>query len=284
MIITGENMDKGEQIREQLRQQIYEKDKRMRQKEEQMLENVMSFEECFEKDFLKVCKAKKFGKKSLQDFFMEQGSIKDYPQKVVLKNNIDKSNLQTIVFDIVKKQDAGLFEEIKQYKDSTEIKFSCCGIFCYDFVCTYFVNYIVQQHGYSYRSKYDVSKHSRVDVRCDSAKFEQKNAVINFSKNKVAKNLKFINIADTESEFPQNIKISNTDMSKIYNFVKKQIIKNIEQDKKIKFAFKNHTLVGADVESFDLTYVLLPCYQIRVKKPGFDIKFKINANSKKLVK
>lgn len=278
-------MDKGEQIREKLRLEIYAKDKRMREKEEQMLENVMSFEECFEKDFLKVCSKKKFGKKSLQDFFMEQGTIKDYPQKVILKNNIDKSNLQKTLFDIVKKQDAELFEEIKQYKDSTEIKFSCCGIFCYDFVCTYTVNYIVQQHGY-YRSmsKYDVSKHSRVDARSAFAKFEQKNAVINFSKNKVAKNLVCINIADAENELLQNIKMPNTDMNKIYNLLKKQIIKNIEQDKKIKFAFKNHTLVGADVESFDLTYVLIPCYQIRVKKPGFDVKFEINANSKKLVK
>lgn len=277
-------MDKGEQIREKLRLEIYAKDKRMREKEEQMLENVMSFEECFEKDFLKVCSKKKFGKKSLQDFFMEQGTIKDYPQKVVLKNNIDKSNLQKTLFDIVKKQDAELFEEIKQYKDSTEIKFSCCGIFCYDFVCTYTVNYIVQQHGYRYRSKYDVSKHSRVDVRSDFAKLEQKNAVINFSKNKVAKNLVCINISDAENELLQNIKMPNTDMNKIYNLLKKQIIKNIEQDKKIKFAFKNHTLVGADVESFDLTCVLIPCFQIRVKKPGFDVKFEINANSKKLVK
>ena len=278
-------MDKGEQIREKLRLEIYAKDKRMREKEEQMLENVMSFEECFEKDFLKVCSKKKFGKKSLQDFFMEQGTIKDYPQKVVLKNNIDKSNLQKTLFDIVKKQDAELFEEIKQYKDSTEIKLCYCTALCYDIVCSYLVNYIVQQHGY-YRSmsKYDVSKHSRVDVRSAFAKFEQKNAVINFSKNKVAKNLVCINIADAENELLQNIKMSNADMNKIYNLLKKQIIKNIEQDKKIKFAFKNHTLVGADVESFDLTCVLIPCFQIRVKKPGFDVKFEINANSKKLVK
>ena len=46
-------------------------------------------EENFEKEFLQICAKKKFGKKSLQDFFMEQGGVNDFPQKVVLKNNIE---------------------------------------------------------------------------------------------------------------------------------------------------------------------------------------------------
>ena len=275
---------KGEQIREKLRLEIYAKDNRIRQKEQQILDNIMSFEENFEKEFLQICAKKKFGKKSLQDFFMEQGGVNDFPQKVILKNNIEQANLKTTVLNIVKKCDANLFEQIEKHNDNMQIKLSYCGVLCYDFVCTYIVNYVVQKNGYEYRSKYDISKHSRVDGRTEFATFEQKNAVMNFSKNQVARNIKVLNLADAENCVIQIPKLKNTEMNKIYGCVKKQIIKNIEQDKKSKFAFKNHTLVGVDVEAFDCTYVLLPYYNIRVKKPGLDIKFEVNANSKMLVK
>ena len=275
-------MDQCEQLREKLRLEIYAKDNRIRQKEEKLIDSVMSFEEIFEKQILKVCSRKKHGKKSLQDWFMEQGTINNFSQKVVLKNNILQQDIKTQVQNIVKSQDENLYKEVVEYADNLQIKLVYANLLCYDFVGEYVVNYITPRHGGI--SKYDISKHSRVNVKTDVVKFEQSNRVLNFANNGMIKKLDYINIAEADDVDFANLKMSKCDMNKIYRRVKKQIIKDIESDKKAKLGLKKYTLVGANIFKFDCTHVLLPCYEIRVKKPGFDINFAINANSKNILK
>ena len=79
------------------------------------------------------------------------------------------------------------------------------------------------------------------------------------------------------------IKPTKQKVSKLYLKLKKQAISCIEKKIKTMCTGTNYCLRAVDFDTVSIKRILIPFYVVHCKKPGFDVKYIINANSKKCI-
>ena len=267
--------DKYEQIREQLRKSAVEYDKRIEQKEEQMLKNVMSLAEHFDKSFLNRAKKIKYGKHTLHSIFKNNSTLNNIPIYGELQNNISSTNTKDDLFKIIQNHNANDYKDIVEFKSTTTSTLTYHNVFMFEFSCRCFVNIT--------RAKFVRYSFSPRHLFIDNTYLDTQNFInLEFPSKRLPQS--HIDLIDQTQIIPTSIKKTcNKNFSQLYSKIKRMVLKQLETAVKNKFKGLNYCFRCLEFDKISLKRILIPFYTIHCKKPGFDIRYTINANNKEIV-
>lgn len=268
--------DKYEEEREQLRKQAEAHERKTEQKREKMLQNVMSFSESFDKSFFKYSKKIKYNNISFYSLLEDDESLDKIPTTSELKNNFNESRLKDEIVEVIKNENRQDYLAIKKNINTTTITKQYQSVFVFEFscVCT-IVTTLARFVRHNYYDGCVSSKTNIVDV-CGKG-------IVDIPKGKLnLKNICSSNFNDFV-EINMAIKPTKQKVSKLYLKLKKQAISCIEKKIKTMCTGTNYCLRAVDFDMVSIKRILIPFYVVHCKKPGFDVKYIINANSKKCI-
>ncbi len=270
----------GEEIREKLRKQIEERAKRIDAREQELLEEVESLDECFEREFLSALNKIKYKDgKTLKDYMCEEETdISDFPVDFIAKDFIN-DNMDEILQSI-KAKSVEDFETMDWYRDTVVFTKKYYDIFVYNYNIDAHIN--LTHVGFA-RNPYGKN------LNTSSSKivnFEKQSVVAKYPKNKITKSFNFKmmeqNLEDSIFEVERDI--NTKQFENIYKTLEKEIFKDMNKKIKAKFVGLNYALRGVDIFKFNLKHILIPVYTVRCYKPGFDVEYLVFGTTKKAVK
>ncbi len=234
---------------------------------------VLSFSEYFDHSFVKMSKRIKYDGVTLYKFVDDEVKLNLFPIDRVIKNNISGTE---DVLSLIKEHSLEDYETIKKYIDSTSVTLEYKELYKFSYRAILIVNCIELPYRSKYRGFYVNTTSKGMEVVDDEMLVYPK-------KGFKSTMLKGINLDEVE-----NTCVTSSETKKnivdLYREIRKQTIKTIER--KIKASSINDSYVIRAIRFSDIKLIkcMLPVYYIHCKKPGFDIKYTINANTRKVFK
>lgn len=235
---------------------------------------VISFSEYFDRSFVRMSKRVKYDSKSLYKFIDEEVKLNLFPIDRVLKNNIS-SNEE--IFDLIKESSLENYDDIKKYQDNTTVTLKYEEVYKFSYKAVITINCVYLPMKSRARGFYVHSASKGVEVEDEEIIIYPKKSGF---KATMLKGVKFDEI--------ENVRACSNETKKtvidMYRALRKQTIKTIE--KRVKASSLNNSYVIRAIRFSDISLIkcMIPVYYIHCKKPGFDIKYIVNANSKKVYK
>lgn len=268
--------DKYELIREQLRKEAENNARRLEQREEELLDNVMSFSEHFDDSFYKLAKKIKYNGRSLYSLLIEDVSLNNFPIHGELKSNFDKDNLKNQILEVIKSANKDDYSQLIKYNDAIKITQSYQNAYLFAYSCRCVVTTAISHYVKS--RFYDGCVSSNINlVDLDHQE------IIDLPKGKLnLENIKKSNFTELVKSTYKTHPTQRT-ITQLYSKLKRQATKYMEQTIKTIHHETNYCLRAVDFTKICIKRILVPVYVLHCKKPGFDIKYTINANSKSCI-
>ena len=262
----------NEDLELKLIKEIEDRQKRIEEREEELLENVQSFDECFEENFFKEAKSVEVGDKRLYRYIVDEILLNNYPVAGVLENKVNVNNVLEDVLSIVKSADSKKYATLSKYKNNISVKFKYQSVFLLNVKCEGYVSRIVAKY---------LGKHSgfRAIPYSDTISKEV-SLILDMPKGKLdMENLSkcnYTNLLNTDILPPKTTKTAYD----LYKRIKKEITKLMKVQLKASHGGTNYCLRDIEFENMSLKQVLVPTYLIRCADPGIDTKCVINASNR----
>lgn len=234
---------------------------------------VLSFSEYFDRSFVRMSKRIKYDNKSLYKYIDEEVKLNLFPIDRVLKNNI-KGNEE--IFELIKNHSLEDYNDIKKYEDCTKVALEYKDVYKFTYRAALTINCVYLPMKSRARGFYVHSTSKGVEVEDEEVIIYPKSRL----KASMLKGVKFNEV--------ENVRACSNETKKtvidMYRALRKQTIKTIE--KRVKASSLNNSYVIRAIRFSDISLIkcMMPVYYIHCKKPGFDIKYIVNANSKKVFK
>lgn len=232
-------------------------------------QDVVAFDDRFYDKLNKEIKKKKYKDgKSLKDYFDTDAGLCELPVDFVLKDNVQtKDNVEKIINETFSNSYSKLSKVSKEIK--IEKFYERVFVFNYDLMI-YVVSTSSHFRGRARGFSSDVT-HSILDIKQDQA-------ILGVNHPQLYNKLNMNDVLNFNTQEKFNI----LKTQKKCSFLSKSLLKNTIAEAKLKIPeLINYILSNVNILSLKINHILCPVYKVRFYKKGFDVKYLINANTKK---